>query len=315
MKVYRSWEESGADLRASAITVGTLDGVHLGHQVLIARTVHEARAKELSAVAVTWDRHPNETLRPDRAPLLLTTLDRKLELLDATGLDAVLVLPFDDELSSWSPERFVQVVLTQGVHARAVFVGSDWRFGHRAAGDVPMLAELGRIYGFQAEGMKLQEVAGGAVSSSRVRQAVANGDMELARTLLGRAFDIDGTVIHGDARGAGMGVPTANLPPEPRMAQPSRGVYAGRARAAGRWYAAAVNVGVNPTFGGDPTTGVSRIEAYLLDFDGSLYGQAIRVEFWARLRDEQKFASTDALVGQIQQDVEATRRVLAGGAA
>jgi riboflavin kinase / FMN adenylyltransferase len=310
MKVYQALDDARADRRPSAVTVGTLDGVHLGHQALIDRTIQKGRSRDIQGVAVTWDRHPSETLRPDRAPPLLTTLDRKLELLDSTGLDATLVLAFDAELSSWSPEHFVRAVLADAVGARAVFVGSDWRFGHRAVGDVPMLTELGHAHGFEVEGTKLREVAGGAVSSSRVRQAVANGNMELARTLLGRPFDVDGGVTHGDGRGKALGVPTANVALDLRMAQPPRGVYAGRVRAGERWYPSAVNVGVNPTFGGDPATTPVRVEAYLLDFDGDLYGKTVRVEFWERLRDESKFASAAALVEQIERDVEATRRVL-----
>ncbi|MEA2509339.1 MAG: riboflavin kinase / adenylyltransferase [Actinomycetota bacterium] len=310
MKIYRGLAEARGNIAASAVTIGTLDGVHLGHQALAALTIEKARAIPGPALAITWDRHPSETLRPEHAPLLLSSLERKLELLEETGLDGTLVLPFDDELSGWSPQRFVTSVVVEGVRARSVVVGSDWRFGQRAAGDVPLLTELGREQGFEAEGVKLLEIAGGPVSSSRVRQAVANGDVVLARTLLGRAFDVDGTVIRGDARGKSLGVPTANLPLGPRMAYPLRGVYAGRARAGGGWYAAAINVGVNPTFGGDPRTSAPRIEAYLLEFEGDLYGQVLRVEFWRRLRDESKFDSAEALVEQIELDVQATRSVV-----
>jgi riboflavin kinase/FMN adenylyltransferase len=310
VKVYRGLADAKGHIPASAVTVGTLDGVHLGHRALATRTIEKARARDAESIAITWDRHPNETLRPDHAPPLLTSLERKLELLEEAGLDGTLVLPFDTQLSSWSPQRFVEDVLVDGARARSVVVGSDWRFGHRAAGDVPLLIELGRTAGFEAEGVRLLEVAGGPVSSSRVRQAVANGDVALARTLLGRAFDFDGTVVRGDARGRSLGIPTANIPLGPRMAHPSRGVYAGRARTSGGWYAAAINVGVNPTFGGDPVTSAPRIEAYLLGFDGDLYGQTLRVEFWDRLRDETKFGSADALVEQIQLDVAATRQAV-----
>jgi riboflavin kinase / FMN adenylyltransferase len=310
MKVYRGLAETRGTVPSSAVTIGTLDGVHLGHQALAALAIDKARSAGIPALAITWDRHPSETLRPEHAPLLLSSLERKLELLEETGLDGTLVLPFDEELSSWSPQRFVSSVLVDGVHAKSVVVGSDWRFGHRAAGDVPLLIELGREAGFEAEGVKLVEVAGGPVSSSRVRQAVGNGDVVLARTLLGRAFDFDGTVVRGDARGKSLGIPTANLALGSRMAHPLRGVYAGRTRTAGEWYAAAINVGVNPTFGGDPLTSPARIEAYLLDFDGDLYGKEVRVEFWCRLRDETKFGSPEALVEQIERDVDATRRLV-----
>jgi riboflavin kinase / FMN adenylyltransferase len=312
VKVYRGVAEAQGNILASAVTVGTLDGVHLGHRALLAQTIERARSQKAASIAITWDRHPSETLRPDHAPLLLSSLERKLELLEETGIDETLVLPFDAELSSWSPQRFVDTILVDCVRAKSVIVGSDWRFGHRAAGDVPLLIELGRTAGFEAEGIRLLEVAGGPVSSSRVRQAIANGDVALAGTLLGRAFDFDGIVVRGDDRGKSLGIPTANIPLGPRMAHPPRGVYAGRARAGGRWHAAAINLGVNPTFGGDPGTSPPRIEAYLLDFEGDLYGQVLRVEFWRRLRDETKFASAQALIEQIERDVENTRRVVTG---
>ena len=166
MKVYEGLAAATGNIPASVVAVGTLDGVHLGHRSLIAQALEEASGTGAVAMAITWDRHPIETLRPDQAPLLLTTLTRKLELLEAAGVEATLVLPFDAELSSWSPERFVGSVLRDGVHTRAVVVGSDWRFGHRAAGDVPLLIELGRQEGFEVDGVKLLEVAGGPVSSS-----------------------------------------------------------------------------------------------------------------------------------------------------
>lgn len=310
MKVFRGLADATGKIEGSSVTIGTLDGVHLGHQALLALAGGKARAENCESIAVTWDRHPNETLRPGHVPLLLSTLERKLELLETHGMDGTLVLPFDVELSTWPPDRFVRTVLSEGVRAKWVVVGSDWRFGHRAAGDVALLSELGRSAGFKAEGVKLREVAGGPVSSSRVRQAVANGDVTLAQTLLGRPFDLDGTVIRGDARGRTLGIPTANIPFGDRMAYPLRGVYAGRARAGEHWYAAAINVGVNPTFGGDPASTPSRIEAHLLGFEGDLYGQSLRVEFWRRLRDEAKFETTQALVDQIEQDVEVTRRVV-----
>jgi riboflavin kinase / FMN adenylyltransferase len=310
VKVFHGLAQVTGKLGRTAVTIGTLDGVHLGHQALLARSNGKAREESCESVAVTWDRHPNETLRPERVPLLLSSLERKLELFEEHGMDATLVLSFDVELSTWPPERFVQTVLAEGVHAKWVIVGSDWRFGHRAAGDVPLLTELGRTAGFEAEGVKLREVAGGPVSSSRVRQAVANGDVNLAHTLLGRPFDLDGKVVPGDARGRTLGVPTANIPLGPQMAHPLRGVYAGRARAGHDWYAAAINVGVNPTFGGDPLATPPWIEAHLLGFEGDLYGQSLRVEFWRRLRDEAKFETTQALVDQIEQDVELTRRVV-----
>jgi riboflavin kinase / FMN adenylyltransferase len=302
-----------ADPRGSAVTIGTFDGVHVGHRALLARAQEAARELGCTSVAVTWDRHPAETLRPDKVPPLLTSSDRKVELLRECGIDVVAVLPFDEELSTRPPERFVEEVLVAGLGARHVVVGKDWRFGHRAAGDVALLAEIGRETGFDVEARELVEVSGEPASSSRTRRAVAEGELELARLLLGRPFDVDAEVIRGDDRGKTLGFPTANLARAPGGVLPPRGIYAGRARAAGSWYPAAISIGVNPTFGGEVGVSPVRVEAHLIDFSGDLYGELLRLEFWSRLRDELAFESIDELVAQMQSDVEATRTVVAGG--
>ena len=294
----------------TALTIGTFDGVHLGHRSLIARAAAHARELGAQAGIVTWDRHPSVVLRPERVPPLLTTPERKMELLEQTGVDLVAVLPFTKELSQWPPERFVADVLVAGLGARHVSVGQRWRFGHKAAGTVELLAELGRAHGFDVEEVGLAGIEGGVVSSSRVRRAVTDGDLPTATALLGRPFDVDGIVVHGDDRGAGLGFPTANMAIEPGLAYPPRGVYACFALLDGARHQAAVNVGVNPTFGGDPATTPLRIEAYLMDFDGDLYDKTLRIEFVARLRDEIAFASPDDLVAQMKRDVEDARAVL-----
>lgn len=304
MKVTFGVDALEAPERGSAVTIGTFDGVHLGHRGLIAATISEARQRGLEACAVTWDRHPLQTLRPEVAPPLLTSPERKLELLEAAGLDLVAVLPFDAEFASWRPEKFVLEVLAEGLSARAVFVGEGWRFGHKAAGDVLLLTRLGQKAGFGTAAVGLHAAGGGPVSSSRIRKAIAEGDVETAQSLLGRAFDIDGDVIKGSARGKALGFPTANIAPDALLVRPATGVYACRARLEQSWFVAAVNVGVNPTFGdGAPV----RIEAYLLDFSGDLYGRRLRIEFLRRLRDELRFESVDSLVDQMARDVEETR--------
>jgi riboflavin kinase/FMN adenylyltransferase len=290
----------------SAITIGTFDGLHIGHRALVARTL-EAAGQGLASTVLTWDRHPFATLRPDRVPLLLSSPRRKIELIEDAGVDVCAVLAFDRELSTWPPERFVEEVIAAGLGARRVVVGEGWRFGHRASGDVALLRRLGEGLNFEVDVVGMAAAGGEVVSSTRVRGAVAAGDMELAATLLGRRFDIDGEVIKGAARGAALGYPTANLDVDSALASPARGVYAGRAFASGEWQSAAINVGVNPTFGGDEASTPIQIEAYLLDFDGDLYGTQLRVEFWRRLRDEVRFDSVDQLVAQIGEDVEATR--------
>ncbi len=296
-----------APRRGSAITIGTFDGVHLGHRMLMTQAIQKASEFGGASVVLTWDRHPAQTLRPDKVPPLLSSPERKTELIDAMGVDLLAVLPFDEELSHQAPEAFVRDVLVKGLGARYVIVGHDWRFGHRAAGDADLLRQLGRDLGFEVMGAELQEVAGDAVSSSRVRRAITAGEMELARDLLARPFDVDGVVVAGAARGKSLGFPTANLDVDPRLARPPRGVYAGVAWVAGTAYATAVNVGVNPTFGGEVTSSPLLIEAYILDFDRDIYGETVRLEFWSRLRDEERFDSVDDLVAQMRADVEATR--------
>lgn len=290
-----------------AVTVGTFDGVHRGHRALIGATVGRARDLGVESAAVTWDRHPLATLRPESAPPLLTSLERRLELLAGTGLDAVAVLEFDRDLSSWPPERFAVDVLARGLGAAAVVAGPGWRFGKGATGDVALLGAIGSEEGFEVVEIDADVTGDEPVSSSRIRALVAAGDVDTAAALLGRPFDVDGVVVPGDDRGRALGYPTANLVTSSLLARPPRGVYAGRARAAGRWHAAAINVGVNPTFGGRPDTDPVRIEAYLLDFEGDLYGSAVRIEFWSRLRDEIRFGSVEDLVAHIGRDVEATR--------
>ena len=296
--------------RAAAIAIGTFDGVHIGHRALISRTLEHAGTNDMIATVLTWDRHPAATLRPDKVPPQLTTPERRVELIEACGVDQLVILEFDETLSKWSPETFARKVLAEGLNAGGVFVGSGWRFGHKATGDVALLTELGRELGFVVDGLALAEVAGGPASSTRARAALEAGDMDLVRALLGRPFDIDGVVGKGDNRGTGLGWPTANLIVPDGFARPALGVYAGRGRVGATWWPAAINVGVNPTFGGEVGRTPVRIEAYLLDFSGDLYGADVRLEFHARLRDEKKFASEAELSAQIADDVDATRRLV-----
>jgi riboflavin kinase / FMN adenylyltransferase len=293
--------------QGSAVTIGTFDGVHVGHRALMAAATARARAIGALSAVVTWDRHPLVTLRPAAAPPLLTSPERRIELISEADVDLLVVLPFDDDLARTPAEQFVTRVLLEGLAARAVVVGQDWRFGHKARGDIELLRALGAELGFRAFGLDLVELGGAPASATRVRAAVGEGDMTLARTLLGRPFDLEGIVLRGDRRGTVLGYPTANLAVEDAFAHPPRGVYVGRARASGRWHAAAVNVGVNPTFGGTEESTPVRVEAHLLDFSGDLYDQVLRVEFHERLRDEEKFDSAEALVSKMAEDVDLVR--------
>lgn len=299
-----------SDVTATVVTIGTFDGVHLGHRILIERAIASASGTGFASCVLTWDRHPAVTLRPDKAPPALASPERKVELIAALAPDLLVVLPFDEDLAAMEAKDFATQVLGRGLHAREIVVGHGWRFGRKATGDTELLTEIGRHEGYSVSPVELEEVAGAAASSTRVRGAVSAGDVELARDLLGRPFDIDGEVEHGDHRGKSLGVPTANIAPDPNLVRPPRGVYAGRARVDGLWYAAAINVGVNPTFGGDEATTPIRVEAYLLDFDGDLYGRRLRVEFWHRLRDELRFDSAEQLISQMNADIHRTRSLV-----
>jgi riboflavin kinase/FMN adenylyltransferase len=300
-----------ADHGPSVVTVGMFDGVHRGHRALLDRVAAEAAARGLPAGAVTFDRHPLEVLRPDARPPLLTTLDRKVALLGAAGMDFVLVLAFTEELSQVTAEAFAHEVLLDGVGARAIVVGENFRFGHKAAGDPALLAELGRARGVDVVAVPLHADGGEPVSSTRIRAELARGDVRAAAALLGRVYAVEGTVVRGDGRGGReLGIPTANLEVAGDLALPAKGVYAGHlsqdAREAGPARPAAISVGVNPQF---HTTGL-RVEAHVLDFDGDLLGAGVSVSFEHRLRDEAAFPTVQDLVAQIHQDIRHTRRLL-----
>ena len=290
----------------AAVTIGFFDGVHLGHRRVIGRTVEIARGRGLSSVAVTFDRHPREVFSPGREPRLLTTLERKADLISGTGVDTLVVLEFTDEFSRWTAEEFVDRVLVDGLVTRHVVVGENFTFGFRAAGTVPVLRAMGAAQGFEVEGIGLMTLPGGVVSSTSIRQALTEGDLVWPETALGRRFVLDGRVVRGAGRGTGLGWPTANLQTLPRLLLPGEGVYAGRAMHRDTGYRAAINVGTNPTFGQEPV----HLEAFLLDFEGDLEGEPLAIEFWARLRDEVRFDSAEALSRQIGEDVERTRELV-----
>jgi riboflavin kinase/FMN adenylyltransferase len=293
-------------------TIGVFDGVHLGHRAVLSRAVDAGRELGWPAVAVTFDPHPREVLTPGQAPPLITTARRKAALIDGLALDALVVLRFDEALSRWPAEEFARRVLAEGLHAKRVVVGANFTFGHRASGTVDTLRQLGSELEFEPESIPLAEVEGRRVSSSSIRAAVAEGDLAWPAAALGRRFGVDGQVVAGAGRGAGLGFPTANLEIAPRMLLPARGVYAGRATLEdgtnARSCRAAINVGTNPQFGWEGF----HVEAFLLDFDEDLRGREITVEFWERLRDEVRFASVEDLVHQIGSDVERTRASIPG---
>ena len=278
-----------AEPRPRRVAVGTFDGVHRGHREVIAG----------ADTVLTFDPHPVSVVRPDAAPKLLTRLDRKAELIAGLGVEEIVVIPFDRDFASRSAQEFVDDVLVGTLRARSVSVGENFRFGHKAQGDAALLRADGR---FETRVQPLIEVGDEIVSSSHIRGLVLGGHVEDANPLLVDPFQVRGEVAHGDKRGRELGYPTANLVPDPHYVTPGHGVYACRVRTPdGRWHQAATNVGIRPQF----NTGRGElIEAYLLDFEGDLYGQEVAIEFIRRLRGERRFPGVDALLEQMARDVE-----------
>jgi riboflavin kinase/FMN adenylyltransferase len=303
----------------AVVTIGAYDGVHLGHQAVLRFVRDLAAARGHDAVCVTFDRHPAEVVRPDSAPCLLTTLEQKLELLTATGyLDTTYVLTFDEARSREPAEDFVREVLVTGLAARLVVVGADFHFGYRRHGTVHLLEQMGAELGFEVLGLGLVPVEGDPTrapySSTTIRGMLADGRVADAAGLLGRPprpHELRGTVVTGDRRGRDLGFPTANVALPSRTCRPADGIYAGTFLAEdGVERVGAISLGRRPTFHDDATT--SLLEVHVLDFDGDLYGQAVKVRVQARLRGEERFDSPEALVAQMRRDVEATRAIVRG---
>lgn len=309
--VWRQFDEVPRDLGATVVSIGNFDGVHRGHQHVLRQA--RAAADESGVdklVVVTFDPHPIAVLRPEHAPPTLTSIDTRVALLAEHGVDAVLVVPFDRDIAAWTPEEFIDRVLTSTLHARAVVVGANFRFGKRAAGDVALLREAGAERGFSVEGVALD--GGPQVwSSTYVRQCLATGDVAGAAEALGRQFTVRGAVVRGDQRGRELGYPTANVPTPGNEAAPADGVYAGwlTRRDTGQRYPAAISVGTNPTFAGDRER---RVESYVLDRDDlEFYGVEVEVAFVDRIRGMVRFDSVEALVETMRDDVERARVILA----
>jgi riboflavin kinase / FMN adenylyltransferase len=280
--------------RPRHVAVGEFDGVHVGHREVIRG----------SDTVLTFEPHPRTVVAPESAPKLLTPLEIKVDLIAALGVRELVVIPFDGSFSSQSPQEFIDHVLVERLDARRVSVGENFRFGHRARGDAAL---LGRQDAFETRVARMVELDGEVVSSTHIRGLVTSGEIERAGRFLGAPFQMRGTVVHGDKRGRTLGYPTANLVPEPQLVVPDHGVYACRAEVMGEVHLAAVNVGVRPTF----RTGRGLlVEAFLLDFDGDLYDERLRLDFVARLRGEKRFESAEALVEQMDRDVVDTRRVV-----
>jgi riboflavin kinase / FMN adenylyltransferase len=296
----------GASGRRAVVSVGNFDGLHLGHQKILRGVVDRARAAGAVATAVTFDPHPVKVLRPAQAPPMVQTLAQRLEGFAALGLDAALVQHFDDGFAALSPEEFVRNILAGPLRATAILVGSNFRFGHRQAGDVALLERMGHELGFAVEIVAPLMVGGKVVSSTAVRQAVAQGRMEEASVLLGRPFALTGEIRAGTGRGSTILFPTLNIVPEQELL-PECGVYATETLVAGRLFRSATNVGFRPTFNGSHLT----VESHLFDFSELLTCGRLEVRFWQRLRDERKFGGPEELRRQIAADLDRAREFFA----
>ena len=296
----------------TVITIGAYDGLHIGHQAVIAQVRELAATRAARSAVVTFDRHPATIVRPESAPKLLTDHDQRLELFETTGIDAAVVLPFDERQSHEAPLAFVERVLVKSLRTECVVVGDDFHFGRNREGNVSLLQDLGRTYGFVVEPIHLVNRTDGVdepVSSTAIRRALAGCNVQLATELLGRPFEARGVVVEGDQRGRLLGFPTANVEVSNRVCVPADGVYAGwYERADGEIHPCAINLGRRPTFYEHADS--SLLEAHLLDFAGDLYGETARIRFTDFLRSERKFDGIDALVTQLNLDIEHARQLL-----
>jgi riboflavin kinase/FMN adenylyltransferase len=307
-------EDVPRDWGRSVVTIGSYDGVHRGHQLIIGRTVERARELGVPSVIVTFDPHPSEVVRPGSHPPLLTAHHRRAELMAELGVDALLILPFTAEFSQLSPGDFIRTVLVDALHARVVVEGPNFRFGHKAAGDVEFLSAMGLKYDYDVEIIDLYVTgdAGGGqpFSSTLTRRLIAGGDVAGAMEILGRPHRVEGVVVRGAQRGRGLGYPTANVETVPHTAIPADGVYAGWLHAAGEAMPAAISVGTNPTFDGTART----VEAYAIDREGlDLYGLHVGVDFLEYLRGMEKFDTIDALLERMADDVKRARELVEAG--
>lgn len=310
LRIFRSLEElDAADFpRGTAVAIGKFDGVHLGHRSVFARLCEAARERDLESLVFTFSRNPLGLLRPELCPVPVMSPAQRIEEIGRAGIDAVVMVDFTTEFAQTSAEEYAERVLAGTLGAKHVIVGADFHFGNRGAGDIVQLESFGRRFGFTVE--IIDEVgtpAGERVSSTRIREAIVVGDVAGAGAMLGREVAVRGTVVHGDARGRDLGFPTANLGGEVEGLVPADGVYAGYAIIDGVTHVAAISVGNNPTF---TPEGQSRVEAFLLDFSGDLYGKTMEVRFAHRIRGMVAFAGIDALIEVMNEDVRVTRELL-----
>jgi riboflavin kinase/FMN adenylyltransferase len=302
MRLFHGYENAEI-ARPTVLTLGVFDGLHLGHQLIVQTVVDRARAAGATPTVITFDPHPRAVLHPESAPPLLQTLDQKVEALGLLGVEQVIVVRFDREFASVGAEDFLRDVVRERLQAKEVYLGSGFAFGRGREGDINLLRRVSGELGFAAGEVPEVRLRGQRISSSRVRQHLAEGRVNLARRMLGRPYGVEGRVVRGAERGRTLGFPTANLQPQNRVI-PRRGVYVTATLIEGAWRRSVTNVGSRPTFESD---GTPSVETYVMGWDGDLYGDVVRVRFLHRLRDERRFASIEELKKQINQDAARAR--------
>jgi riboflavin kinase/FMN adenylyltransferase len=306
MKIIKGVNEITRDLRDSIVTIGNFDGVHLAHQEIFKRVVIEADNENRKSIVITFDPHPKKVLHPERRPfLLITSLDEKLKLIADMGIDAVVLLKFSLELAKMTAAEFVKNILWDRLHIKKIFIGHDYSFGRGKEGNEEYLKSSGNRLGFEVEVINAIKADGIPVSSTRTRNAILDGNVKLAAKLLGRPYNLGGTVIKGYQRGADIGFPTANIETD-KVLIPDRGVYAVIAEIEGIGHPSVVNIGFNPTFGNDKIS----VETHVLDFKGNITGKSLNLLFIDRIRDERKFESVERLAGQIKKDIGQAKEIL-----
>jgi riboflavin kinase/FMN adenylyltransferase len=297
MKIFHGTDNAGI-ARGTVLTLGVFDGLHLGHQRIMQTVVESANATGAVPTVITFDPHPRAVLHPENAPPLLQTLDQRLANFEVLGIKQTIVIRFDKEFAGIDAETFLRDIVHERLQAREVFLGKGFFFGRNRGGNIELLREMSKRLGFFADEVPEVRLRGARISSSKIRQLLADGKVNLARRMLGRPYGVEGQIIHGLQRGRTIGFPTANLHPHNRVI-PRFGVYATATLIDGRWRRSITNVGVRPTFDDDQNPS---IESYIFDFDGDLYGDVLRVRFLHRIRDERKFSGIDELRAQIERD-------------
>lgn len=302
MKIFHGTENANI-LRPTVLTLGVFDGLHLGHQRIMQTVAERARAVESVATAITFDPHPRAVLHPESAPPLLQTLDQRLANFEVLGIEQAIVIPFTREFAALPAEAFLTDIIRDRLHAKEVYLGKGFAFGKDRGGNIALLRDMSSKLGFAADEVDEVQIRGQRISSSKIRDLLAAGQINLARRMLGRPYGVEGVIIRGNRRGHTIGFPTANLKPHNRVI-PRYGVYATATLIEGTWRRSITNIGVRPTF---ETDSDPSIESYIFDFDGDLYGDVLRVRFLYRIRDERKFNGIEELKAQIEKDTRRAR--------